>query len=276
MARSAGLLRARHARGLSSLRSLCRLMPAWISVNLCQAGRIKGNIYKEPLCWSALEKDQEVSLPLALTNSAVEELQANHRSAVDIQNGGGCDRAADVWSLDLAVVSHHVLTWLISSLQIVALHRGPWFYCGTSDQTTSTTINGRVYILSNLYPLIITENISTVCRHCSLDSTQAAPRFHREHVLGGLSDVRLEVSADSYVGRDNDFCDMNKWQRALSSSSPLENVSPVRALVLKRSQDCNECRPLVTMLSASSRGGDGDVKTSRSVLLLQSFILTDD
>lgn len=93
MVRSAGLLRARHECGLSSLRSLCRLMPAWISVNLCQASRIKENIYKALLCYSSFEKNQEVSPSLALL-----ERRLTLHCSVNIQNGRGCDRAADVWS----------------------------------------------------------------------------------------------------------------------------------------------------------------------------------
>lgn len=76
MVRSAGLLRARHECGLSSLRSLSRLMPSWFSVNLCQAGRIKENIYKAD-CAGGFNKNQEVSGPLLLLDSTVGELEDN-------------------------------------------------------------------------------------------------------------------------------------------------------------------------------------------------------
>lgn len=59
-----------HAGGLSSLGSLCRLMPAWISVNLRQAGRIKENIYQALLArpWKRIRSfvlsELEGNLPL--------------------------------------------------------------------------------------------------------------------------------------------------------------------------------------------------------------------
>lgn len=97
--------------GLSSLRSLCRLTPAWISVSLCQAGRIKGSV-----CRSGFEKNLEVFFPLRL-HVLIQQREswriALHRS---VKNGRGCDRAAPVWSLDLCIVSY-ALTWLISSLR---------------------------------------------------------------------------------------------------------------------------------------------------------------
>lgn len=64
----------------------------------------------------------------------------------------------------------------------------------------------------------------------------------------------------------------------LSSFSSLtsEDVSLVAAPVLKHSPGYNESRPLVTMLSSSSRGGGRGVKTSRPVHVLPSLTLTDD
>lgn len=77
MVQSSGLLRARHACGLSSFRSLCRLMPTWIQVNLCQAGGIKENIYMVLLCGFAFEENQWISASSALLFSSAGGLEAN-------------------------------------------------------------------------------------------------------------------------------------------------------------------------------------------------------
>lgn len=78
MVLSAGLLRARHECGLSSLRSLCRLMPAWISVNLCQTGRIKENIYNtSSSVLVRLRKESGVFSLFGLLESTAGELEAN-------------------------------------------------------------------------------------------------------------------------------------------------------------------------------------------------------
>lgn len=99
MVRSAGLLRARHQCGLSSLRSLYRLRPPWISVNLCQLSWIKENIYKALLCPSGLEKHQGFS-----SSSSCIQLSALHFNSVsvvrwpctaqfNVEDGGGCEGA---------------------------------------------------------------------------------------------------------------------------------------------------------------------------------------
>lgn len=96
--------------GLSSLRSLCRLTRARISVSLCQAGRIKGSI-----CWSGFEKNLEVFFPFVCTSWFSSGRAGVVTLHCSVKNGRGCDRAAPVWSLDLCIVSY-ALTWLISSL----------------------------------------------------------------------------------------------------------------------------------------------------------------
>lgn len=117
MVRSAGLLRARHGCGLSSLRSLCRLMPAWISVNLCQAGPIKGNIYKALLCQSGFEKNEEVFCLFTLLDSSVGNLEANlavlwlpFKMEEDVRE------LLMYGALDVCIVSYFALVRLISSL----------------------------------------------------------------------------------------------------------------------------------------------------------------
>lgn len=43
----------------------------------------------------------------------------------NLQNGRGCNRAADMRSFDLGIVSFFALAWVISSLWVVTPHRGP-------------------------------------------------------------------------------------------------------------------------------------------------------
>lgn len=116
MVQSAGLLRARHACGLSSFRSLCRLMPTWIQVNLCQAGGIKENIYMVLLCGFAFEENRWISASSAPLFHQQEGWRVTLHCSGNLQNGRGCNRAADMRSFDLGIVSFFALAWVISSL----------------------------------------------------------------------------------------------------------------------------------------------------------------
>ncbi len=109
MVQSGGLLRLWHKCGLPSLRSLCRLMPAWISLCARPAGS-KG-IYLL-FCAGLLSKYLEVSPSLAVLDWTVGELEAN----LAVLGWSGCDRAADARGLDLGIVSYCALTLLIKSL----------------------------------------------------------------------------------------------------------------------------------------------------------------
>lgn len=91
----------------------------------------------------------------------------------------------------------------------------------------------------------------------SEQSLLSAPWSH--HGLAGLSDLRWELRKPTQA-KDNDFCAMNKWQQALSSTSTQGDVNPVTALVLEHSLGYNECWSLVMMLSSDSKGGGGGVK----------------